>query len=897
MGLTKQYLRYAPSGKFNIISSSNCNVCFVVYNGQEGRYVASGACEDVIVWDLRLGEKTFTLYGEEHNEVTYLAFSPDKVHLAIGYSDGKVNLTNILNKEIKTVFAGHRTAISYLVFDALGHRLASGGKDTEIVLWDIISETGLERLSGHKGVITSLIFLKNKNILVSSSKDTFIKFWDLDTSHCFHTIAAHVTEVWGISLIGDDEYIVAGSNDSELRVWSLEPNELFDNHQKENMEFGSDVKVTKAGSILREGKGRLYSMVVDNTGRMLAAHGVDSLIEVFMFRTKEEATIKAHKRKIKERKKAAKTGEQLEIQDMTLKDVIERLGRIKASDKVKGISCVRGSAELRVAVSLSCNKLELYALNVDESLQKKGKEEGKCLRRIVNPGHQGEVRAVAFSSDNLAIASAGSNSIKIWNRTSLNCLRTIETDYALSICFVPGDRHALVGLKSGHLLVVDLSSGDILEDVEAHTAEIWNVIKTHDQAGAITCSGDTTVKVWTFELVNVDGSKGKVLSVQHVRTLKLSDAVLSVKVSPCGKLIAAALLDSTVKIFFWDTFKFFLSLYGHKLPILSTDISYDSSIIVTGSADRNIKIWGLDFGDCHKSIFAHDDSVMMVQFVPNTHYFFSVGKDGKVKQWDADTFNKIITLDGHFGECWNLSVCDNFVVTCGKDRVLRLFEKTDEPLVLSDEQEEEREKEELATGQDSLVKLPSTKTLTAEKGAETLMECLTSIQKYNNDLLSGIRPELPIEMKAFNLKTVEDYLAKALTSIRPSELGEALLLLPFHLVTFMMELLPKLLSNPLTTEVACKTVLLLLKVHNGPITADIAKFQMIEKIQEPAMATIKQFKDMVGLNLYGLKFIQRNLEEKEGIQLFKDAEIEHKQKEKLKRKKEKVTKAVHIMTL
>lgn len=75
------------------------------------------------------------------------------------------------------------------------------------------------------------------------------------------------------------------------------------------------------------------------------------------------------------------------------------------------------------------------------------------------------------------------------------------------------------------------------------------------------------------------------------------------------------------------------------------DISSDSTLIVTGSVDRNIKIWGLDFGDCHKSIFAHDDSVTGIQFVPNTHYFFSCGKDGKVKQWDADNFQKIIKID------------------------------------------------------------------------------------------------------------------------------------------------------------------------------------------------------------------------------------------------------------
>lgn len=57
MGLTKQYLRYVPAGNFNIIASPNCNAQFVTLEGQEGRYIAVGACEHIIIWDLRLGEK------------------------------------------------------------------------------------------------------------------------------------------------------------------------------------------------------------------------------------------------------------------------------------------------------------------------------------------------------------------------------------------------------------------------------------------------------------------------------------------------------------------------------------------------------------------------------------------------------------------------------------------------------------------------------------------------------------------------------------------------------------------------------------------------------------------------------------------------------------------------
>ena len=63
-----------------------------------------------------------------------------------------------------------------------------------------------------------------------------------------------------------------------------------------------------------------------------------------------------------------------------------------------------------------------------------------------------------------------------------------------------------------------------------------------------------------------------------------------------------------------DTLKHFLNLYGHKLPVLCMDISSDGALIVTGSADKNLKIWGMDFGDCHRSIFAHSDRYIVLTF-------------------------------------------------------------------------------------------------------------------------------------------------------------------------------------------------------------------------------------------------------------------------------------------
>ena len=139
------------------------------------------------------------------------------------------------------------------------------------------------------------------------------------------------------------------------------------------------------------------------------------------------------------------------------------------------------------------------------------------------------------------------------------------------------------------------------------------------------------------------------LRLAHTRTLKVSDDILSIRFSPDARLLAVALLDNTVKVFFVDSLKLFLNLYGHKLPVLNMDISFDSKLIVTCSADKNVRLWGLDFGDCHKAFFAHQDSILQVAFVPhnqdgNGHHFFSSSKDKVIKYWDGDKFEQIQRL-------------------------------------------------------------------------------------------------------------------------------------------------------------------------------------------------------------------------------------------------------------
>lgn len=118
--------------------------------------------------------------------------------------------------------------------------------------------------------------------------------------------------------------------------------------------------------------------------------------------------------------------EQLDVADnveLNLKDEVKRLSPIKLNSKAKSFHLVLGNGgELRIVVNLANNSLDLYALSI-----KVKDGQPVCLRSIANQGHRTEVRAVAFSSDNLAIVSGSAESVKLWNRPTQSCLRTIPT--------------------------------------------------------------------------------------------------------------------------------------------------------------------------------------------------------------------------------------------------------------------------------------------------------------------------------------------------------------------------------------------------------------------------------------------------------------------------------------
>jgi len=631
-----------------------------------------------------------------------------------------------------------------------------------------------------------------------------------------------------------------------------------------------------------------------------------------------------------------------------------------------------GGSSITMLLSLQNNQVQLHSLPLDATAQEAlGATQlttaaGSTIplavlsRSVAQQGHRGDVRAVAVSSDSQLLLSGSVGQAKVWNAKTGSCIRTLDlgSEAAVALCcsFGPGDRHALVGTKAGELLLFDLASGDLLERHEAHTGALWSLGVRPDGKGCATGSADKSVKFWDFDLKAVDAAgaaagagkggkdakgkdKGKAdaaagagaaaapalsqLTLVHARTLKLADEVLCIKYShhrdPTRLLFAAALLDTTVKVFFEDTLRFALSLYGHKLPVMAMDISADSSLLVTASADKNVKLWGLDFGDCHRSFFAHADSVMGVAFIANTHLFLTAGKDRVIKYWDGDRFEHVLTMEGHKGEAWALAVArdGSFFVTGGHDRSLRVWRRSEEQVFVEEEREREMdaltagrqgrdpEGEDMlggadevgAIGPDGVAKtggdpdapavagaLPGMDAGVAEasgvvahatadtaKGTDRLLEALALAveetgrwTEYAQDVaaakgagdaaaIESITPP-PRNPLLLGL-TPSGFVLRTLRGIRPSDVDQVLLLLPFSDAMRLLRYLLLLLRHGQGVELCSRAALLILRVHHSQISSTRALQPLVVSLKQAMQGAVAGLKDRVGFNLAGLRFL------------------------------------------
>lgn len=120
--------------------------------------------------------------------------------------------------------------------------------------------------------------------------------------------------------------------------------------------------------------------------------------------------------------------------------------------------------------------------------------------------------------------------------------------------------------------------------------------------------------------------------------------------------------------------------------------------------------------------------------------------------------------------------------------------------------------------------------------------------------------------------------------------------MPYSSACELLQIVAKLLESEYHVELVANVTLSLVKAHFNPIVANQNLLTIIDRVRTMALEQLTKLRDTVGYNLHGMGLMQSVIEEREGVQLFKDATRSRKQRNSKRRMKERATKRA-IMTL
>ena len=112
------------------------------------------------------------------------------------------------------------------------------------------------------------------------------------------------------------------------------------------------------------------------------------------------------------------------------------------------------------------------------------------------------------------------------------------------------------------------------------------------------------------------------------------------------------------------------------------------------------------------------------------------------------------------------------------------------------------------------------------------------------------------------------YLLKALSSVRATELEQALLLLPFDATTSLLRRLLPLVPSAAPIELMAKCILFLIRVHHKQIVASRALLPLVHELDATLKARLAKEQHVVGYNLAAMRFMRHNLEQSADTKFF-----------------------------
>lgn len=278
---------------------------------------------------------------------------------------------------------------------------------------------------------------------------------------------------------------------------------------------------------------------------------------------------------------------------------------------------------------------------------------------LENPPGRSACLAIVPDSSRILIGADSGEVVACDAATSNRVVSVHREDVAVTALHVsPNGRRVACGLANGRIVLVDLMGGQVTLRLSGHSESVRSVAFSPNGRQLVSGSADGTVRLW-------DATSGEPLVCQRVQDFSVNDVAW---MPDNRRFVSAAAADrdesiddesSQAPLAFpvavWDGEgartsaeeggDLILRLRGHQRMVDALAFSADGERLVTGGADRTLRVWDARIGSELRCLTGHD-RFQSVAWSPDARIISTTTTDGMFGVWDVEGGRQLFFLYG-----------------------------------------------------------------------------------------------------------------------------------------------------------------------------------------------------------------------------------------------------------
>jgi len=673
-------------------------------NVEKGLAVFGTQQNTILVRSLKDGAEVKKLDGHTA-AVTGVALTTDGASVVSGSADQTVRIWSLesgsATRQIQTASPIHDICLS-----ADGKLVVTAHEDKVIRVWNFAAPEGeqpdgekpVRELAGHGGAVTSLARVGgNDNQIISGSVDSTLRVWQLSDGKNVRSMN-HGGPVVDVASRPDGQAFASASSNNTAKLWNAaDGKQLAEMRghltaQREEATSKEDAEVAKQLVALADAAQKAAEKNATERAEALKKAGEEKEKQIKAVDEQKPKVAEAQKKADEAQKKADEAQAKV---DAAQKAVDEAKAKSEAAAKASADKA--DDAELKKAATDTANALKAAeaelkkatdALKAPTDELKKQSDELKKREEALKSGSRSlelATKADAKAKEDVEAAKAAhaksQEEQKARDEAAAKAAEATKAAEAplTSVAFSADGSRLATGAENGTITVWDAAAGTPL-DLLTGTGGPVRCLAFAAGSQLVAAGDDQKAVVWdadpAWQLVAQLGpSKDDPL---NTGTSRFEFRVLALAFSPDGKLLATGGGEPSRsgELLLWDVDKRELVREvadAHSDTVFGLEFSRDGSQIVSGAADKFVKIHNVADGSHVRSFEGHTHHVMDVSWKADGSRLVSAGADNAIKVWNVETGEQVRTIANYAKQVTSIAFVGvgGNIVSCGGDKTVR----------------------------------------------------------------------------------------------------------------------------------------------------------------------------------------------------------------------------------